>query len=91
MTVCNMQSTKGNPVANQFIIFDEENSITYFQSYRTIIVKKDLQNKQVFLDENDWNYSRTTAKYRSIFLRETTKETEAKIESGEYILTNLNK
>lgn len=29
-------------------------------------------------------------KYRNIFLRETKKETEAKIKSGEYELVNLN-
>ena len=32
----------------------------------------------------------TTSKYRNIFLEETKKDTEKKIESGEYILTNLN-
>jgi len=29
----------------------------------------------VFLDEKYWNYSRTTAKHRSIFLNESTEET----------------
>lgn len=36
----------------------------------------------------DWNFSRTTAKYRSQFLNETTKETEKKIRTGEYLLIN---
>ena len=44
----------------------------------------------MYLDENKWDYSVTTGKYRNIFLNETEKETEAKIKSGEYILSNLN-
>ena len=41
-------------------------------------------------DENYWDYSSTTGRYRNKFLGETKKETQAKIDSGEYILTNLN-
>ena len=37
-----------------------------------------------------WNYSVTTSKYRNQFLNETTKETQAKINSGEYKLVDLN-
>ena len=80
---------------NQFII--ENGSGLYFQSYKSIIVKKtyclgnnmDLRDK-VELDQKYWNYSRTTSKYRNQFLGETTKETQAKINSGEYVLTDLN-
>ena len=42
------------------------------------------------LDSTYWNYSNTTSKYRRLFLGEGTKETEAKIKSGEYVLTDLN-
>jgi hypothetical protein len=42
------------------------------------------------LDKNTWDYSRTTGKYRNIFLNESKKDTEAKIKSGEYKLANLN-
>ena len=45
---------------------------------------------KLLLDENAWNYSRTTGKYRNVFLGEGKKETEAKIKSGEYLLVNLN-
>lgn len=87
MKVKNMISNSGNPVANQFII-EAFNEIT-FQSYDSIICKK--INGKMYLDENYWDYSVTTGKYRNIFLGETKKETEAKIKSGKYILTNLNK
>lgn len=86
--VSNMESPRsGRPVANQFEI--SINSVgTYFQSYNTIIAVKTLNG--VMLDANSWNYSRTTSKYRSQFLGESTKETEAKIKSGEYKLEELN-
>ena len=89
MKVKNMRSEKsGREVANQFIIDDFENHRTFFQSYNSIIVK--IEKARVYLDEYYWDYSKTTAKYRNQFLSETTKETQAKIDSGEYILTNLN-
>lgn len=90
MKVSNMTSSRGNVVANQFIIFDSE--FTVFQSYDSVIVKTDFVDgvRRVQLDESTWNYSVTTARYRNQFLGESTKETQAKIDSGEYILTDLN-
>lgn len=93
MIVSNMQSRKGNAVANQFIINTPE--ATYFKSYNSIIVKTIAGNgidraREVLLDEYYWNYSRTTSKYRSMFLGESTEETRAKIKSGEYKLVDLN-
>ena len=90
MKVQNMTSANGREIPNQFIIFDSE--ATYFQSYRTIIIKTCFENgkRQVYLDENAWDYSKTTGKYRNLFLGETKKETEKKIKSGEYVLTDLN-
>jgi len=90
MKVSNMESNKGNKIANQFIIEDVENECEYFQSYDSIIVKREYKGK-TYLDEKYWDYSRTTGKYRNIFLGETKKETIAKINSGEYILADLNK
>ncbi len=81
---------KGNVVANQFIIHSPE--YTAFQSYNSIIVKTTWIDgeRKVFLDVNDWNYSKTTSKYRNQFLGETTKETQAKIDNGTYELIDLN-
>jgi hypothetical protein len=92
----NMTSSRGNTIANQFIIND--GLCEYFQSYNTIIARrcccpeKDLNKiySTILLDRNKWDYSTTTGKYRNQFLGETTKETQAKIDSGEYILTDLN-
>ena len=92
MKVENIESNNGNKIANQFVITDDKQN-EYFQSYRSMIVKKDYEGDQVkiYLDQKYWNYSNTTGKYRNIFLGETIKDTRAKIKSGEYILTDLNK
>ena len=84
--VRNMKSSNGNSVANQFEI--ETDDATYFQSYNSVIAKRMIG--VVYLDEYYWDYSVTTGRYRNMFLGETKKETQAKIDSGEYILTNLN-
>lgn len=86
MRVQNMESKNGNKVANQFIIYHE--GARYFQSYETIIAK---QEKGVTtLDEEMWDCTKTTGKYRNQFLGEGIAITRAKIESGEYKLANLN-
>lgn len=86
MKVTNLTSNKGNKIANQFQV-QTENAI-YFQSYNSMIVK--IENGQTYLDSTFWDYSKTTGKYRNIFLGEDKKETERKIKLGIYILTNLN-
>lgn len=86
MKVSNIVNNRGNIVANQFLIIDGNK--TYFQSYRSIIVK--IENGQIMLDPVYWNYSRTTSKHRSTFLNESTKETQRKIKEGVYILQDLN-
>ena len=75
------------PIKNQFII--QTNEGVYFQSYNSIIAFRPSKGK-IQLDENYWDYSTTTGKYRNLFLQETKHETEAKIKSGEYELVNLN-
>lgn len=98
MKVQNMKSSNGNTIANQFRI-DTENG-TWFQSYDSIIVFipkfsrseliKDEQATKIQLDSTYWDYSKTTGKYRNLFLVETKAETLKKIASGEYILADLN-
>ena len=92
MKVENITSNNGNKIANQFVITDDKQN-EYFQSYNSMIVKKDYESDQVkiYLDQKYWNYSNTTGKYRNIFLNETIKDTKAKIKNGTYILTDLNK
>ena len=87
MKIQSMESPRtGKAVANQVIVID--NGVKIFFSYGTCIAQ--VHNGAVTLDATYWNYSKTTSKYRSQFLGETTKETQAKIDSGEYVLTNLN-
>lgn len=100
MRVSNMIGKNGRSIPNQFIITDEENpmsgnAVEYFQSYKSIIVKRDKfrageTNRQVWLDVNKWDYSKTTGKYRNIFLGEDKKTTEKKIKDGIYKLVDLN-
>ena len=85
----NMRSPRSNKeVANQFII-TLQNGITVFQSYNSIISVK--ANGETYLDYDRWDFSRTTGKYRNIFLNENTKETRYKIKHGKYGLVHLNK
>jgi hypothetical protein len=86
MKITNLTSNRGNKIANQFEIKD--GNTIYFQSYDSIIVK--IEAGQIYLDPLYWDYSKTTGKYRNQFLKEDKKETEKKIKTGIYILTDLN-
>jgi len=88
MKVENLESNRGNKIANQFEITASNGR--YFQSYSSMIVFIPNDGGKVQLDEKHWDYSKTTGKYRNLFLGEDKKTTEAKIRSGEYLLTNLN-
>ena len=94
MRVENFTNSRGNKVKNQnnFCILD--NDVIYFQSYNSIIAKKDLRHdrkgKYITLDENYWDFSATTGRFRNLFLGENIAETRKKIASGEYELANLN-
>ena len=98
MRVCNMMSSIGNKIANQFLIRGLTIKIgrknytgTMFQSYDSLIAFR-ANDGQIFLDETYWDYSATTSKYRRIFLNgEGIAETRAKIKEGRYILADLNK
>lgn len=83
----NMVSLRGYSVPNQFIITTKNGKI--FQSYNSVICIIN-NNGKTTLDEKYWDYSTTTSKYRNIFLGETKKETQAKIDTKEYILDDLN-
>ena len=90
----NIISDRGNPITNQIIITDEKKDTETFQSYDSIIAIKGWTKdgkRKVTLDSYYWNYSRTTSKYRNLFLMETTEETKKKIKEGIYKLANLNK
>lgn len=103
MRVSNMTSNSGNKVANQFLITlrekpesindlmtSEDLQVIYFQSYDSVIAKKNILTDEITLDKNYWDYSVTTGKYRNQFLNENKAETVKKIKSGEYKLADLN-
>ena len=91
MKARNMTTTNGNKALNQIIITDGA-QCEQFQSYETIIVDKtSIGGKLVVtLDVDSWDYSVTTGRYRNLYLGETKKETQKKINSGEYKLAKLN-
>ena len=100
MKVTNMTSPNGNEVVNQFIITEEGcgalgNFVKRetFQSYKSIIAIRTIwpDETRIVLDEYYWDYSKTTGKYRNLFLGEDKATTQKKIKSGEYKLENLNK
>ena len=78
-----MTSSKGNKIANQFIIRTELGR--YFQSYSSVIAFIPYGEGKTILG-TDWAYSVTTGKYRNDFLREDKATTQAKIKSGEYLV-----
>ncbi len=86
-------------VPNQFVITEEGRGALgnfiirhTFQSYDSIIaiITKWQDRTKIEIDAGKWDYSKTTGKYRNLFLGETKKETKKKIKSGEYLLSNLN-
>jgi len=87
MKVSNMVSKSGNNVSNQFII--ETDNETIFQSYNSIIAKVDYDNN-ITLDSHYWDYSKTTSKYRNMFLNMSTNDIKKDIKSGNIKLDNLN-
>ena len=106
MRVRNLKNSQGRSIANQFVIeeygngangnFDERLTYQSCGNYRcgTVIAKKTIWkdgSQTTELDSRFWDYSATMGKYRNRFLGENKKETQKKINSGVYTLTNLNK
>ena len=83
----NLEGSNG-PVKNQFKIYTD--SGVYFQSYDSVIAYRPYSGK-IILDAHYWDYSKTTGKYRNIFLREGIANTRQKIKDGTYLLDDLNK
>ena len=87
MKVQNLEGTRGNKAPNQFEIITPAGR--YFQSYESVICFVPNEG-QTLLDKKYYNYSKTTSKYRNLFLGEDSKTIEAKISSGVYALVDLN-
>ena len=69
-------NNNGREVPNQFEIFYGENNKRYkiFQSYNNIIIK--WENGRIVEVGKNWDYSKTTGKYRNIATRMDKKEFE---------------
>lgn len=89
--VCNLRSSRGNVVPNQYRIETDEGS--YFQSYRTLIAFRPHSYKNpVLLDEPYWQggQTRTTNKYLYQFLNLNRREIKDAIRTGQIVLGELN-
>lgn len=86
MTIETMQSPNGGDVPNQIIIRCD--GFAVFKSYDSTIAVR--SNGKVCLDRKYWDFSRTTDRYRNVFLGEDKKETMRKIDDGTYTLADLN-
>ena len=90
--VHNLNSPRtGNPVANQYEITTKDNYI--FQSYNSIIAKRNRETNKITLDSYYWDYSVTTLKYLKQFLNTnmSKKEIQKAIKTGQIKTANLNK
>ena len=72
---------------NQYVI--EHNGVTYFQSYDVIVAKK--SRGKIILDKDYYDYSRTTIKYRNMFLGLLSASVKEAIRDGKITLGKLNK
>lgn len=79
--VSNMYGGKGNAIPNQYVLNFEKGTV--FQSYKSLICIK--TNGKTYLTPQ-WDYSRTTGKYRNQFLGENIQITQDKINKNEYII-----
>lgn len=70
-----------NGVKNQFIIHTKEGKM--FQSYDSNVALKRKDGK-IEIGKN-WDFSKTTGKYRNLFLGETKSETQRKLNKREYL------
>jgi len=80
-----MKSNKGRTVPNQYVM--RLNNCNVFQSYETVIAIHDYKENVVYLNEDYYDYSRTTARYRNKFFDLTTKEIKEKIKEKQFLLT----
>lgn len=75
MKISNLVNERGNRVANQFVI-ENENSIA-FQSYNSMVCEvrpASIGFEKVVVFGKDWDYSRTTIKHLGNFLKQNNLE-----------------
>ena len=70
------------------VIVHLSNGWNILKSYNTTIAMR--KGQEVIIDLRYYNYSASTGKHRNYFLGETLKDTDKKIENGEYQTADLN-
>jgi hypothetical protein len=83
--VQHVQTPNGVDIPGQFHIIAEDGS--YFQSVHDTLVHRTVSGA-VTLDPR-WKRSKNTMKYVALFLRESTEDTRAGINSGAYQVRSL--
>ena len=81
--VSNIASSNGGPVLNQLLVRTEYGVM--FQSCNSNIAFIPHDEDVIYLGK-DWDYSRTTSKYRNEFLGYNKKELESMIKSGKAVI-----
>ena len=69
MKIAQLENHSGNAWANQFVISFEKYRIDILQSYKSLVVMIDKNEKHVTLGE-DWDYSKTTLRAVVKFLND---------------------
>lgn len=70
----------GEPVRNQFCIYDRTNYTRIFQSYETVCLKYDWLCKVLTVYPAAFDYSVTTSKYSKVFLEDYCSFTPEEVE-----------
>lgn len=80
LTVQNVYNN-GREIPNQFEIYFEKGNKHYkiFQSYSSMIIK--WENGKIIEVGKDWDYSRTTGKYRNLLSNMNKKEFEKMLDN----------
>lgn len=77
ISVSNLINEKGNVTKNQFIIKNNDTNTIIFQSYNSIVCEirpASMGFEKVVVFGKDWDYSRTTMKHLSNFLKRNNLE-----------------
>ena len=101
LNIDELKQIKFKQLQNNQLVITYANGDEALYSYGRLIALKESEPRymdtfgdnpicRTYLNVNAWDYSRTTGKYRNIFLGETKRETEKKIKSGAYILKDLD-
>lgn len=80
---------KAKIIGQNCVELSNDNGEKFLQSYNSIIAKID-KTGQIFFDVVFYNYSKTTAKHRNLYLDLTSAEIEQGLKTGLYKMANLN-